>query len=453
MINLWIFNQFLMHLAIFDGFQALNLCVVQELSKSGRYLIDYILSQEIYLLIFGIEQLSIKYMIVLGIRPDIINYQPIIRQLQRRKRDFVIVHTGQHYSYFFDGLFFKQLDFPKPDYHLKVGSGTQAQQLSKLISKFEKVLLKERPDLVFSFSDANPALSAIVASKMGIKIAHLEAGMRSYDWRMPEEKNRRIIDSISDYYFTPTRGTRENLLNEGISSHKIFRVGKPIYDVLYNFREEIEASPILKDLNISSKDYFLVTAHRPENVGPKRPLKSIISTLGKLYQTYEKQIIFPIHPRTRQSIIHHDIKIPKGVHLYDPLGFLEFSKLEKNAFCCVTDSGTVQEDSCIFRVPCVTIRISTERAETVEVGSNIVAGLNRDHILSAVETMVNRKTNWKNPYGKPNSAEKTISALESRSQEISTPKIWWDHPKINTSKSISAYKKRWNDQLYPDYSR
>ena len=394
--------------------------------------------------------MSLKYMIVLGIRPDIINYQPIVRELDKRGCDYTIVHTGQHYSYFFDGLFFKQLKFPKPDYHLKVGSGTQAQQLGTLIQRFEKVLLKERPDLVFSFSDANPALSAIVASKMGIKIAHLEAGMRSYDWRMPEEKNRRLVDSISDYLFTPTSITKQNLLREGHLPHKIFRVGKPIYDVLNNFKEEIEQNKILEKLQLEKKDYFLVTAHRPENVGVKKPLKNIIQALNELYKKYEKDIIFPIHPRTRKAIKQFDIKLSKGIKLLNPVGFLEFSKLEKNAFCCVTDSGTVQEDSCIFKVPCVTVRISTERSETVSVGSNIVAGLNKKHILKAVDTMVNRKNNWKNPYGKPNSAEKTVKILEEKKREILKPKVWWDHPKVQKSHEVSLYKNRWRDPLLPD---
>jgi len=394
--------------------------------------------------------LSLKYLIVLGIRPDIINYQPIVNELNRRKCDYVIVHTGQHYSYFFDGLFFKQLKFPKPDYHLKVGSGTQAQQLGTLIQRFERVLLKEKPDLVFSFSDANPALSAIVASKMGIKIAHLEAGMRSYDWRMPEEKNRRLVDSISDYLFTPTLGTKQNLLREGHPTHKIFRVGKPVYDVLNNFKKEIEQNKILEKLQIEKKDYFLVTAHRPENVGFKRPLKNIIESLNELHKKYEKDIIFPIHPRTRKSIKKFGIKLSKGIRLFDPVGFLEFSKLEKNAFCCVTDSGTVQEDSCIFKVPCVTMRISTERSETVEVGSNIVAGLNKKHILKAVDIMINRKPNWKNPYGKPDSAKKTIKILEERKSEILKPKVWWDHPKVQKSYAISSYLNKWKNPLFPD---
>jgi len=389
-------------------------------------------------------------LIVLGIRPDIINYQPIVSELNRRKCDYVIVHTGQHYSYFFDGLFFKQLKFPKPDYHLKVGSGTQAQQLGTLIQRFEKVLLKEKPDLVFSFSDANPALSAIVASKMGIKIAHLEAGMRSYDWRMPEEKNRRLIDSISDYLFTPTLTTKQNLLHEGHPTHKIFRVGKLIYDVLNNFKKEIDQNKILEKLQLKKKDYFLVTAHRPENVGFKRPLKNIIESLNELHKKYEKDIIFPIHPRTRKSIKKFGIKLSKGIRLFDPVGFLEFSKLEKNAFCCVTDSGTVQEDSCIFKVPCVTMRISTERSETVEVGSNIVAGLNKKHILKAVDIMINRKPNWKNPYGKPDSAKKTIKILEERKSEILKPKVWWDHPKIQKSYAISSFLNKWKNPLFPD---
>ena len=394
--------------------------------------------------------MSLKYLLVLGIRPDIINYQPIVKELTRRKCDFVIVHTGQHYSYFFDKLFFKQLDFPKPDYNLKIGSGTQAQQLGVLVQKFEKILLKEKPDLVFSFSDANPALSAIVATKMGIKVAHLEAGMRSYDWRMPEEKNRRIIDSFSDYLFTPTSGTKQNLLDEGISPHKIFRVGKPIYDVINNFKNEIDGNKILEKLGIEKKGFFLVTAHRPENVGLKKPLKNIMDSLKEINQKYGKEVIFPIHPRTRKSIKKFGIKISKGIRLFDPVGFLEFSKLEKNAFCCVTDSGTVQEDSCIFKVPCVTMRISTERSETVEVGSNIVAGLNKKHIVKAVDIMINRKTNWKNPYGTPDSAKKTIYILEKRKHEISEPKVWWNHPKINKNYSISSNVNKWKNPLMPD---
>ena len=389
-------------------------------------------------------------MIVLGIRPDIINLHPIVKELQKRNCNYVIVHTGQHYSYFFDKLFFAQLNFPEPDYHLKVGSGTQAQQMATLIERFEKVLLKEKPDFVFSFSDANPSLSGIVASKMGIKVAHLEAGMRSYDWRMPEEKNRRLMDSISDYLFTPTAGTRQNLLDEGIPSHRIFQVGKLIVDVLDNFKKEIDKSDILGKLGIEKKEYFLVTAHRPENVGVKTPLRNILESLGEIYRIYNKVVIFPIHPRSCTSIKKFKLKVPEGVKLMDPLGFLEFSKLEKNAFCCVTDSGTVQEDSCIFRVPCVTMRISTERSETVEVGSNIVAGLNKKHILEAVHKMVNKKTNWKNPYGKLNCAKKIINVLEGREKEILLPKVWWDHPKIKKSYSISSYVSKWKNPLSPD---
>lgn len=391
-----------------------------------------------------------KYLIVLGIRPDIINYQALVSEFKRKKIDFSIVHTGQHYSYFFDGLFFKQLNFPKPDYNLKIGSGTQAQQLGKLIQKFEKVLLKEKPDLVFSFSDANPALSGILASKMGIKVAHLEAGMRSYDWRMQEEKNRRLLDSISDYLFTPTSSTKQNLINEGIPSHRIFKVGKPIFEVLENFKDQIDKNKILDKLQISKKEYFLVTAHRPENVGIKRPLMNILNALEKIYKKYEKIIIFPIHPRTRASIKKFGLKVPKGIKLLDPVGFLEFSKLEKNAFCCVTDSGTVQEDACIFKVPCVTMRISTERSETIEVGSSIAAGVNTIHIVDAVDKMVNRSPTWKNPYGKPDFSKKMSKILERLDKEICSPKVWWDHPKINSSKSISQYKTKWKNITSPD---
>lgn len=391
-----------------------------------------------------------KYVIVLGIRPDIINYQPLVKRLAREGADFRIVHTGQHYSYFFDKLFFEQLDFPKPDYHLRVGSGSQAHQLAKMVSKFEKVLLAEKPDLVFSFSDANPALSGIVASKMGIKVVHLEAGMRSYDWRMPEEKNRRLMDSISDYLFTPTEGTKKNLLAEGVSRHRIYRIGKPVFEVLHNFTRQIDSSSILEDVDVSRGEYFLATAHRPENVGFKRPLSNILGALGEVGRRHGKPVIFPIHPRTRESIQRFRLRIPKAIRLLDPLGFIEFSKLEKNAFCCVTDSGTVQEDACIFKVPCVTARISTERSETVEVGSNIVAGMNKRHIVDAVETMLNRRSDWRNPYGRPDCSRRMVDVLRRLDAEICAPKVWWDHTSIKRGDSMSAYWKEWRDVTEPD---
>lgn len=391
-----------------------------------------------------------KYVIVLGIRPDIINYQPLVKNLTKKNIDFKIVHTGQHYSYFFDGLFFKQLNFPKPDYHLKVGSGSQAQQLGKLVQKFEKVLLKEKPDLVFSFSDANPALSGIAASKMGIKVVHLEAGMRSFDWRSPEEKNRRMLDSISDYLFTPTTYSKNNLLHEGMPKHRIFKVGKPIFEVLENFKKEIDENKILEKLNVEKQQYVLVTAHRPENVGIKKPFSNILSALEQIHKKYDKQIIFPAHPRTRAAIKKFGFKVSKGITLLDPIGFLEFSKLEKNAFCCVTDSGTVQEDACIFHIPCVTMRISTERPETIAIGSNIVSGLNKKHILDAVDKMVNKKTNWKNPYGKPDASKQMINALQKLDKEICSEKVWWNHPKLELGYIASPYHKKWKNPTIPD---
>jgi len=175
-----------------------------------------------------------------------------------------------------------------------------------------------------------------------------------------------------------------------------------------------------------------------------------MDSLKEIHQKYGKEVIFPIHPRTRKSIKKFGIKISKGIRLFDPVGFLEFSKLEKNAFCCVTDSGTIQEDSCIFKVPCVTMRISTERPETVEVGSNIVAGLNKKHIVKAVDIMINRKTNWKNPYGTPDSAKKTIHILEKRKHEILEPKVWWNHPKLSRNYSISSNVNKWKNHLIPD---
>jgi len=386
----------------------------------------------------------------LGIRPDIINLHALIKELKRVRARNIIVHTGQHYSFYFDKVFLDELKYPKPNYHLKIGSGTQAQQTARLFERFDKVLEKEKPDIVFSFSDANPALSGIVASKKDIKVAHLEAGMRSYDWRMPEEKNRRLLDSISDYLFTPTKETRQHLLDEGILPHKIFVVGKLIVDVLHDNMEKIKKNNILEILKLEKDDYFLATVHRVENVSVKQPLQNIFNAFDKLYKIYGKKIIIPIHPRTLKNIKKFGLQIPKGVIIIDPLGFFEFVQLEKNTFCNITDSGTVQEESCIFKVPCVTTRVSSERSETQEIGSNIIAGLNTSHIVKAVQKMVNRRRNWKNPYGGPGCAQKIVKTLQKHEKEILTPKVWWNHPKITKSYSISAYLHKWKNPYLPD---
>lgn len=362
-------------------------------------------------------------MSIVGIRPDIINMCMIVEELDRRKIPNVLVHAGQHYSFFFDKLFFRELGLRKPDWHLGIESGSHGLQTGRLLARSEKVMLAEKPDLVFSFSDANTSLAALAATKLHLKVGHLEAGMRSNDWRMPEEKNRRIVDHISDYLFPPTKIAYRNLIREGISRSRTFLVGKIIADVVNRFAPQIRRSRILEKLGLSRKEYFVATAHRPENVDDPKTMASILKAMQMTYDCLEKEIVYPIHPRTRSSVRRFGLKIPAGIRLTEPLGFFDFAKLESQALCLMTDSGTVQEEGCIFRVPCVTMRISTERQETVEVGSNVVAGLDSKRIFDSVKKMIDTAKEWANPY--PVGATRKIvdTALE-RESDIVTRRVW-----------------------------
>jgi len=361
----------------------------------------------------------------LGIRPDFITNSILIKMLDEWLKDnFILIHTGQHYSYNMDKIFFEELGLRDPNYHLEIGSGTQGYQTGETIRKSEEIFIKEKPDLVLSFSDANPCLSAIAASKLNIKVAHLEAGMRSYDWRMPEEKNRRMVDSISDIFFTPTTLSYNNLIKEGVSENKIFITSKLIVEVLEKYKKEIDGSNILDELKLKKKEYFLATAHRPENVEDKTYLSSILKALKTIHEKYLLPVILPTHPRTQAAIKRFKFKIPDGVRIMDYLGFFDFSKLEKNTLCLITDSGTVQEDGCWFKVPCVTFRISTERPETEYVGSNLVSGLNNKDIVDCVDMMIKKEKNWKCPYYL-GAAKKTVSVLKMKEDEIKMKKTWW----------------------------
>lgn len=366
-----------------------------------------------------------KVLCVGGIRPDWINFSVIFEQLERNEIENIVVHTGQHYSYILDKIFFEELRIREPDVFLEVGSGTQGEQTARTIERSERVMVKEKPNLVISFSDGNPALSALAATKLHIKVAHLEAGMRSNDWRMPEEKNRRIIDHISDYLFPPTMIAGNNLVNEGINPLKIFEVSKIIIDVLVRFKTQIDKSSILEKLDLTPNEYFLVTLHRPENVNDSRILDNLLRGLEMVRKKFGMKIIAPLHPRTTANIHKLGFKFPENWEIMEPLGFFDFSKLEKNAFCVITDSGTVQEDACYFHVPCVTTRISTERHETLEVGANVLAyTLEPDHILSCVEKMTATKRTWSVPYSE-GSSEKIVKILREKEEEIMKPKVWW----------------------------
>lgn len=338
---------------------------------------------------------------------------PIIRECERRDLDYFVIHSGQHYSFEMDRAFFDDLNLPEPEYNLDVGSGLQGEQTARILLGTEKVLMKEMPDVILVQGDTNTVMAgALAASKLHIKVGHVEAGLRSYDRTMPEEINRVIADHISDYLFAPTEMSKENLISEGIDDNKIFITGNTVVDAVYqNLEISKEKSDILKDLDLSSGEYFLVTAHRAENVDFKERLSGIINGLNRVSEKYGLPVIFPMHPRTEKMMKEFGID-PGNIRIISPAGYLDFLQLEANAKLVLTDSGGLQEESCILGVPCVTLRDNTERPETVECGGNILAGTNEDIIINSAKKMIdNRKSGeylWANPFGDGRSSERIV---------------------------------------------
>ena len=352
-----------------------------------------------------------KISIILGTRPEIIKMSPIIRYCQEKKLDYFTIHTGQHYSINMDKIFFKELDLPKPKYNLDIGSGSHGKQTGLMLEKIEKILQEEKPDVVLVQGDTNSVLAgALAAAKLHIKVGHVEAGLRSYDRQMPEEINRILTDHISDFLFVPTKRAKEIALQEGIDQKKVFVTGNTIVDAVYqNLTIAEKKSKIMDKLDLKKKGYILITAHRQENVDVKVKLKNILESFKKVHKETKMKLIYPIHPRTRKMIAKFDLKVPKYVDLIEPIGFLDFLVVEANAKAILTDSGGVQEESCILKVPCVTLRENTERPETIEVGGNLLAGTNPIKILKCLKLVLKKQKQWKNPFGDGKAAEKIVN--------------------------------------------
>jgi len=340
-----------------------------------------------------------KILTILGTRPEIIRLSLIIKELDRINIKNIIVHTGQNYDSKLSDIFFKDLDLRKPDYYLGIKEDKVGAQIGKIIEKAEEIILKEKPELLLVLGDTNSALSAISAARHSVPILHLEAGNRCFDWRVPEEKNRVIMDHISNWLVPYTERSKENLIKEGISSEFIFVSGNPIREVLEYFKDKIEESNVLNKLKIKEKDYFLITAHREENVDDPDILNVIIKGLNLIAEKFKKDLIFSVHPRTKSKLSKSKIKLSKNIKVSEPFGFFDFVKLEKNALAVITDSGTVQEECSILKTPTVTIRETTERPETVECGSNILSGTSdSEKIFETVNQMLKINNDWISPY-------------------------------------------------------
>lgn len=353
-----------------------------------------------------------KISVVLGTRPEIIKLSPVIRECERLGLDYFILHTGQHYSYNMDRVFFEQLQLPGARYNLDVGSGSQGKQTGKMLAGVERVCQKELPSVVLVEGDTNTVLAgALAAVKLGIKVGHVEAGLRSYDRGMPEEINRVLADHCADFLFAPTAKSRQILLNECLAKKQVFMVGNTIVDALSQ-NSEISNSKtrILKDLDLESKKYVLATTHRQENVDNERRFAGIIKGLQLTQKWFDVPLIYPVHPRAEKRLKEFGLD-SKGIRLVDPLDYLAFLQLESNAKLVLTDSGGVQEEACILKVPCVTLRDNTERPETLDVGSNMLAGTNPDRILETARIMNARNRSWVNPFGDGKTGSRILKIL------------------------------------------
>ncbi|GAA0823785.1 UDP-N-acetylglucosamine 2-epimerase (non-hydrolyzing) [Colwellia asteriadis] len=359
-----------------------------------------------------------KIGIIVGTRPEIIKMAPVIRECKKRGIAHFIIHSNQHYSQEMDSIFFKELELPAPDYNLGVGSGLHSNQTGNILIKMEPILLQEKPDIVLVQGDTNTVLAgALAASKLDIKVGHIEAGLRSYDRSMPEETNRILTDHMSEYLFAVGPNQHAILAKEGLESDKIFTVGNTVSDSLFQHLEiSANTSTILADLGVSSKAFFLVTAHRASNVDVSANLLELLALFDKLHAKYSQTIVWPIHPRTQAKLKEFDIELPSYLKLIPPIGYLDFIQLQKHAQLILTDSGGIQEEACLLGVPCITLRDNTERPESIEVGANVLVGRNADKALAAADKWLSAEAsgesfNWKNPFGDGHVAELILDII------------------------------------------
>lgn len=334
----------------------------------------------------------LKIISVVGTRPNFMKVAPVAEVMNRHTESIIhmICHTEQHFDEQMSKVFFDDLELPEPSYFLGVGSGTHAEQLGRIMIEFEKVLEKEKPDLVIVVGDVNSTLAcSLTAKKNRIRVAHIEAGLRSFDMSMPEEINRIVTDSISDFLFVSEKSGLKNLRNEGVPDSRVFFVGNVMIDSLLNLKHKIEKSDILSDMGLSHDDYILVTFHRPSNVDHKDNLIELINFLNRL--STRKKVIFPVHPRTIKNLKLEGLvnKLSSRVRVTEPIGYVDFQSLVRNSCMVITDSGGIQEETTFLGIPCLTIRSSTERPVTVDEGTNYLVGTDLSEAFTTAESVLN----------------------------------------------------------------
>lgn len=355
-----------------------------------------------------------KVGIVLGTRPEIIKMAPVIRSCIKRSTEFIIVHTNQHYSDNMDKIFFDELELPQPNYNLNIGSGKHGEMTGRMMIALEEVFENEQLDIVLVQGDTNTVLAgALVASKMGIQVGHVEAGLRSYDRTMPEELNRIMTDHVSDYLFTPTEKQAGIAQAEGIDAGKIHTVGNTVVDAVCQGVDIAERnSNVMDRLSIEESGYILMTSHRPATVDSKTNLSAVLIAAQEVAKKYAKKVIFPAHPRTAKMIEAFEIELDDAIEIIEPVGYLDMLMLQKNSFLIMTDSGGIQEEACILKKKALVMRENTERPEAVEVGGCVLAG-NSDSsfIFECAEKLLVKEVDWYNPFGDGTAAEKIVTLI------------------------------------------
>lgn len=373
---------------------------------------------------------KVKVLTVVGTRPEIIRLSRVIALLNSSEViDHVLVHTGQNYDYELNEIFFKDLELPKPDYFLNSAGVSAAETIGKVIINIDQVLEKEKPDAFLVLGDTNSCLCAIPAKKRKIPIFHMEAGNRCFDQRVPEETNRKIVDHISDINLTYSSIAREYLLHEGLSSDRIIKTGSPMFEVLHHNMTRIKKSKVLEEMGLKKNEYFIVSAHREENINSEHNFQELVFAINSIADNYKLPVIVSTHPRTYKQINQTGTKFNSLVILNKPFGFLDYIYLQMNAFAVLSDSGTISEESSILNFPALNIREAHERPEAMEEASVMMVGLKYDRIsqgLSILQTQSRgeeRSLRIVSDYAMPNVSEKVVRIILSYIDYVNT-NVW-----------------------------
>ena len=361
---------------------------------------------------------KLSVMTVVGTRPEIIRLSRVMAVLDRETRH-ILVHTGQNYDYELNAIFFKDLEVRKPDYYLESAGATAAETIGKVISRIDPILAKEKPDALLILGDTNSSLSAIPAKRRKIPIFHMEAGNRCFDQRVPEEINRKIVDHISDINMPYGAIPREYLLREGFPPDRVINTGSPMYEVLHYYRAKIDRSEVLKRLVLEPREYFVVSAHREENIDSERQFLKMLDMLNRLARQYKKRVIVSTHPRTRKKLKVAGVKTDRRIEFLKPLGFFDYVRLQQNALAVLSDSGTVTEESSILNFPALNMREAHERPEGMEEGTVIMTGFNWDRVQQGLKVLASqgrdndRTLRMVSDYNIPNVSEKVVRIVLS----------------------------------------